>query len=81
MKKFLKRLGFTKADEMDMHINNLCMRNQLILVYPFLLIWALYEFITTGSHGLQMFLLILLGIVNCGSLLYYRKKLVGKDAK
>ncbi|UNC93020.1 hypothetical protein [Candidatus Contubernalis alkaliaceticus] len=81
MKKFLKKLGFNRADEMDMYIANLSMRNQLLLVYIFLFIWILYDFFTSKIFGLPFFLLILTGIVNSLSLLYYRKKLVGKDAK
>ncbi len=78
MKKFLKKLGFNRADEMDMYIVNLSMRNQLILVYIFL--WVLYDFVTDREIGLPFILLILTGLVNNISLLYYRNKLVGKDA-
>ncbi len=82
MKKFLKKLGFTRADEMDMYIANLSMRNQLILVYIFLFIWVMYDFFAHRFFGLPFFLIILIGLVNNISLLYYKKKLAGeKDEK
>lgn len=79
MRNLLRKMGFARADEMDMHIANLSMRNQLLLIYPFLFIWVLYDYITSKSFGIPFFLLILTGLVSNLSLLYHRRKLSGKN--
>lgn len=55
MKKFLKKLGFARADEMDMYIANISMRNQLILIYIVLFVSVLYDYFTYRSFGLPFF--------------------------
>ncbi len=79
MRNLLRKMGFTRADEMDMYIVNLSMRNQLLLIYSFLFIWVLYDYITARTFGPPFFLLILTGMVSNLSLLYYRRKLSGKN--
>ena len=43
MKKFFKKLGFRKMDEMEQHIAFKAQRNALVFLLIALFIWTLYE--------------------------------------
>ena len=43
MKKFFKKLGFRKMDEMEQHIAFKAQRNALIFLFIALFAWSLYE--------------------------------------
>ncbi len=82
--KWLEKRGFysfNTADEMDMYISYLAARNLAGLVWTFLIVWVLYDFITTKTLGIPFILSALSKVVYFGSILYYKKKFVGKGSQ
>ncbi|MBR3974899.1 MAG: hypothetical protein IKJ88_03460 [Clostridia bacterium] len=57
MKDFLKKLGFSKPDEMEQHIAFKAQRNALIFLWFALFIWTLYESYKVYTFHTQLNLL------------------------
>lgn len=71
----LKRLGFRKADEMDIHIALVSAHTSWIIIITALLIWSLYIFISDGTIS-PSFIFLGLGLaVYYGTIIYMRGKL------
>jgi hypothetical protein len=73
--KFLQRLGFTKADEMDNHIALVAVRSSWLVVMLALWVWSIYDGITWQTITLPLTILTL-GIFTYFTVaLYMRRKL------
>jgi len=75
--KLLQRLGFTKADEMDIHIALFAVRSSWLVTMIALLIWSIYDVITKQIITIPLNILLLGGIVYFSTDLYMRRKLKG----
>ena len=73
--KLLQRLGFRKADEMDIHIALFAVRSSWLAIMIALLIWSIYDIVTKGVITMPLNILLLGGIVYFSTDLYMRKKL------
>ena len=73
--KLLQRLGFRKADEMDIHIALFAVRSSWFAIMIALLIWSIYDIVTKGVITMPLNILLLGGIVYFSTDLYMRKKL------
>ena len=71
----MKNLGFRRADEMDLHIALRAVRVSWIIIMASLLVWSLFDFISTGNLTLPFILLSLGLAVYFAMILYLRKKL------
>ena len=71
----IKKLGFRKADEMDIHIANVAVRTSWVVIIIELLIWSLYNFIRGGTISPSIIPLGLGLAVYFATLLYMREKL------
>ncbi len=67
MKKFFKKLGFRKMDEMEQHIAFKAQRNAFVFLLAALLIWTLYEAYTVFAFDavLNPFPCMLLAAASC----------------
>ena len=75
--KLLQRLGFAKADEMDIHIALFAVRSSWLVTMIALLIWSIYDVITKQTITMPLNILLLGGIVYFSTDLYMRRKLNG----
>ena len=75
--KLLQRLGFTKADEMDIHIALFAVRSSWLVTMIALLIWSIYDVIAKHTITMPLNILLLGGIVYFFTDLYMRRKLKG----
>jgi len=73
--KLLQRLGFMKADEMDIHIALFAVRSSWLVIMIALWIWSTHDVVTKQTITLPLTIL-LLGLFVYGSTdLYMRRKL------
>jgi hypothetical protein len=79
--KLLQRLGFTKADEMDLQIAFFAIRSSWLVTMLALLIWSIYDVITKQTITMPLNILLLGGIVYFFTYLYMRRKLKGDYQK
>lgn len=71
----MKKLGFRKADEMDLHIEHIAVRTSWLTIVIALLIWSLYSFIKEGVLS-PSFIPLGLGLaVYYTTIIYMREKL------
>ncbi len=71
----LRRLGFRKADEMDIHIALIAVRASWLVMLVALIIWSIYDAAITQSITIP-FIIFLLGLLVYSSTdLYVRRKL------
>ena len=70
----MKKLGFRKADELDIHIANTAVRTSWILTMTVLLVWSIYKFIEGGSIPPAFIVLGLGLVVYFGTILVMREK-------
>ena len=71
----IKKLGFRKADEMDIHIAHVAVRTSWIVIIIALLVWSLYNFIRGGTIS-PSFIPLSLGLaVYFATTIYMREKL------
>ena len=75
--KLLQRLGFMKADEMDIHIALFAVRSSWLVIMIALLIWSTYDALTKQTITMPLTILMLGGIVYFCTDLYMRRKLSG----
>ena len=75
--KLLQRLGFTKADEMDIHIALFAVRSSWLVTMIALLIWSFYDVITKRTITTPLNVLLLGMIVYFSTDIYMRRKLSG----
>ncbi len=75
--KLLQRLGFMKADEMDIHIALFAVRSSWLVIMIALLIWSTYNAVTKQTITMPLTILMLGGIVYFSTDLYMRRKLSG----
>ncbi len=75
--RLLQRLGFTKADEMDMHIALFAVRSSWIVVMIALMVWSFYDVATKQTITMPLDILLFGVIVYFSTDLYMRKKLNG----
>ena len=73
--KLLQRLGFMKADEMDIHIALVAVRSSWLVVMIVLLIWSIYDVVTKHTITMPLIILLLGEIVYFSTDLYMRRKL------
>ena len=73
--KLLQRLGFMKADEMDIHIALFAVRSSWIVLIIALMIWSIYDVVTKQTIKMPLNILLLGGIVYLFSNLYTRRRL------
>ena len=73
--KLLQRLGFTKADEMDIHIALFAVRSSWIVIIIALMIWSIYDVVTKQTITLPLIILLFGLVVYFFSGLYMRKRL------
>jgi hypothetical protein len=75
--KLLQRLGFMKADEMDIHIALFAVRSSWIVIIIALMIWSIYDVVTKQTITMPLSILLLGGIVYFFTDLYMRRRLSG----
>lgn len=75
--KLLQRLGFRKADEMDIHIALFAFRSSWMVIMIALLIWSIYDVVTKVTITMSLNILLIGVIVYFSTDLYMRKKLSG----
>jgi len=75
--KLLKRLGFMKADEMDIHIALFAVRSSWIVINIALMLWSIYDVVTKQTITMPLSILLLGGIVYFFADLYMRRRLSG----
>ena len=75
--KLFQRLGFTKADEIDIHIALFAVRSSWLVTMIALLIWSTYDVISKQTITMPLNILLLGGIVYFSTDLYMRRKLKG----
>lgn len=73
--KLLQRLGFMKADEMDIHIALFAVRSSWIVIIIALMIWSIYDVVTKQTITMPLNILLLGGIVYFFADLYTRRRL------
>jgi hypothetical protein len=73
--RFLRALGFRRADEMDMHVTQIAVRTSWIAITIVLLIWSIFDLVTEGSITRPLILLAMGQAIYFGTMLYMRKKL------
>jgi len=73
--KLLQRIGFMKADEMDIHIALFAVRSSWLVIMIALLIWSTYDALTKQTITMPLTILMLGGIVYFSTDLYMRRKL------
>ncbi len=77
--KFLKKLGFRDADEMDMHIAIRAAHTSWVVVIIALLIWSFYDFFTKAKLT-EPFIILSIGLViYFVTILHMRKRLSSGD--
>ena len=76
--KILQRLGFRKADELDIHIALFAVRSSWLVILIALWIWATYDVITKQTITTPLTILLLGLLVYSTTDLYMRRKL-GSD--
>ena len=73
--KLFQRLGFMKADEMDIHIALFAVRSSWIVIIIALMIWSIYDVVTKQTITMPLSILLLGGIVYFSAYLYTRRSL------
>jgi hypothetical protein len=73
--KLLQRLGFMKADEMDIHIALFAVRSSWLVIMIALWIWSTYDVVMKQTITMPLTILMLGGIVYFSTDLYMRRKL------
>ena len=73
--KLLQRLGFMKADEMDIHIALFAVRSSWIVIIIALMIWSIYDVVTKQIITIPLCILLFGLIIYFFSSLYMRKRL------
>lgn len=64
-----------KADEMEKYENKQAAKNSFLFYTAALLIWTLYDFITTGQRGIE-FLILMIGVaIFFWTRVYYKRKI------
>ncbi|MGB4242362.1 MAG: hypothetical protein WBK42_02230 [Dethiobacteria bacterium] len=74
---FFKQTGFEKGDERTVLIGAYSTRINHIYLTVFLLIWTVYEFISTGRLGVPALAFFSSQFVYWFAYIYYRKKYGG----
>lgn len=77
MKRLFQKMGFRRADEMEMSIQLKAIRRAWLYSISFLCIWSIWEAVNTGEAGLPLILLLSQNIVLISFVLYYRRKAGG----
>jgi hypothetical protein len=75
--KLLQRLGFTKADEMDLQIALTAVRSSWLVVMISLWVWSTYDVVTKQTITMPLTILMLGLFVFGVTDLYMRRKLNG----
>lgn len=78
---FFERLGFRKADEMDIHMALIAVRSSWLVIVIALLIWSIYDVITKATITMPLSIVLIGVIVYFSTDLYMRKKLGGGHQK
>ena len=73
--KLLQRLGFLKADEMDIHIALIAVRSSWFVIMIALWIWSTYDVVTMQKITLPLTILMLGVFVYFSIDLFMRRKL------
>jgi hypothetical protein len=73
--KILQRLGFRKADELDMHIALFAVRSSWLVIMIALWIWSIYDVVTKQTVTMPLTILMLGILVYFTTDLYMRRKL------
>jgi len=71
--KLLQRLGFTKSNEIDIHIAVYAVRSSWLVTMIALLIWSICDVITKRTITMPLNILLLGGIVYFFTDLYMRR--------
>ena len=80
MKKIFLKMGFKKADEMEVSIQLKAVRWAWFYTVIFLGVWTVYELLSVGKNpGLPFILLISQNLVLTSLVFYYRRKMVKSD--
>jgi hypothetical protein len=72
-----ERLGFRKADEMDISIALVAVRSSWIVLMIALLIWSLFDVVAKQTITMPLNVFLLGGFVYFSTDLYMRRKLSG----
>jgi len=75
--KYLQRLGFRSADEMDVHIALFAVRSSWMVIMMSLLIWSICDVVTKATITMPLNILLIGVVVYFSTDLYMRKKLSG----
>ena len=75
--KLFQKLGFMKADEMDVHIALFALRSSWIVINIALMLWSIYDVVTKQMITMPLIILLLGGIVYFFADLYMRRRLSG----
>ena len=73
--KLLQRLGFSKADEMDIHIALFAVRSSWLVVMIALWVWSIYDVVTKQTLTIPLTILLLGLFIYFSTDLYMRRKL------
>jgi len=74
-----EKLGFKKADEMDLHIALIAVRSSWIVMLIALLAWSIYDAVTELSITMPLIVMALGLLVYYSVTLYVRNKLSNEN--
>ena len=77
MMKWLEKLGFRKADEMDQHIHTTALGASWLVIVVCLLGWGVYGVIRQGTINVSLLVLSMGLAVYYGVMLWMRNRLYG----